>query len=360
MSAVPNATATGVTVPPNSLAGGLPKVPALDNTFGAVLLGTYVALILYGVTLHQAHRYYCTYPDDGRALKSLVAFIVVLDTVTSVLSMHICYYHLVTSYFKPLALHIGDWTLNLFPVISGIVMISSQSFFARRVWLVGGRVSKLLVLFSAVLCIAELGYFIAASTEAEIVITFEGFRSHIWLVSTGTTLATAVDTLLTIMLIILLHRSRTGIKHTDNMIDTLILYSVNTGLMTGILNLLSLLFAYIRPADLIYIGFAIPGTKMYATTLLAALNSRQHAENTPGVLHDRHLFGRGGNATLIVNHASKAAVHPQLRPGRTVEETDSTSIIELKAPAHSDAKHRYEESEDRVSVRYNASGDLSV
>ncbi|KAH9846319.1 hypothetical protein C2E23DRAFT_597098 [Lenzites betulinus] len=249
MSALPNTTATGV--PPNPLAGELPKVPALDNTFGAVLLGTFVALILYGVTLHQAHQYYRTYPDDRRALKSLVVFIVVLETATAILSMHVCYYYLVTSFFNPPALQKGEWTINLFPVASGVLMISSQSFFARRVWLFGGRISKLLVAFAGVLCIAEMGFFIAASTEAEIIPTFAGFRSRTWLVSTGTT--------------------RTGIKCTDNMIDTLILYSVNTGLITGILNLFSLLFAYTHPADLIYIGFGIPGTKMYATTLLAAV-----------------------------------------------------------------------------------------
>ncbi|KAH9848025.1 hypothetical protein C2E23DRAFT_889474 [Lenzites betulinus] len=354
MSALPNATAPGV---PSDPFAGFPKVPALDNTFGAVLLGTF------------AHRYYRVYPDDGRWLKGLVVFIVFLETATSILSMHVCYYYLTTNFFNPLALQKGIWTLDLFPVASGVVMIASQSFFARRVWLVGGRFSKPLVIFAGILCVAEMGFFIAASTEAEIIPTFAGFRSRTWLVSTGSTMAVSADVLLTIMLIILLHRSRTGIKRTDTMIDTLIIYSVNTGLLTGIFNMLSLIFAFTRPADLIYIGFAIPATKMYATTLLAALNSRQHvaSTNVNGVSHDSHPFGRGGTAaTLVVNHASKVAVHPQLRSGRgTVEEPDITSFIELKAPAHYasrvDAKHRGDDdSEERVSVRYHAAGDRSV
>ncbi|OJT15861.1 hypothetical protein TRAPUB_1513 [Trametes pubescens] len=73
MSALGNTTSTEA--PPDPLAL-LPKVPALDNTFGAVLLGTFVGLILYGLTLHQSYRYLRLYPNDSRALKCLVAFVV--------------------------------------------------------------------------------------------------------------------------------------------------------------------------------------------------------------------------------------------------------------------------------------------
>ncbi|KAI0824492.1 hypothetical protein BC628DRAFT_415230 [Trametes gibbosa] len=350
MSVLPSMNTTGADsgTPPNPLAGGtLPKVPALDNTFGAVLLGTFVGLILYGVTLHQAYRYSRTYPNDGRVLKGLVIFILILETGTSIFSMHVCYFYLATNYFNPPALLYGIWSIDLFPLASGVVMVASQSFFARRVWLVGGRYAKALVIFAGLLCVAEIGFFIAATVEAEIIPTFAGFRSRTWLVSTGSTMAVSADILLTIMLTVLLHRSRTGVKRTDTMIDTLIMYSVNTGLLTGLFNLLSLLFAFIRPGELIYIGVGIPGVKMYATTLLAALNSRQHvAAHGSGLSNDTHPFGLGGTATVVGRsvRTSKVAVHtPQLRSGRTRAETtlDDTSVdIELKVPAHYAASAR--------------------
>ncbi|EIW53728.1 uncharacterized protein TRAVEDRAFT_52848 [Trametes versicolor FP-101664 SS1] len=331
MSAPGNTTSTRV--PLNPLAS-LPKVPALDNTFGAVLLGTFVGLILYGLTLHQSYRYLRLYPNDSRALKCLVAFVVLLETITSVFSMHVCYFYLTTNYFNPEALLHGVWSLNLFPVASGIIMISAQSFFARRVWHLGARISKAVVLFAGTLCIVEIGFFIAASAEAFIIPTFAGFRRVTWLVSTGSTMAVTADMTLTAALIVFLHRSRTGLKRTDTMIDILILYSVNTGLLTGILNLLSLLFAFIRPGDLIYIGFGIVGAKMYATTLLAALNSRQSlASHGSGISNDTNPFGFGGTAALHISRRTRGGsqVHaPQLRPSRTEE----TSVIELKVPSH--------------------------
>ncbi|KAI0364401.1 hypothetical protein BV20DRAFT_862640 [Pilatotrama ljubarskyi] len=266
----------------------LPKLPALDNTFGAVLLGTFLGLILYGLNLHQSYRYFRLYPADSRILKGLVVAVMFLETVTSIFSMHVCYDYLVTNYFKPEALLHGIWSINLFPVASGIVMLTSQSFFARRVWLVGPHFRPV-VIVASVLCIGELGFFIAATSEAFIIPTFQGFRKFTWLVSTGSTMAVTADVLLTIALIVVLQRSRTGLKRTDSMIDVMITYSVNTG---GLFNLLSLLFAFIRPGDLIYIGFGIPGVKLYATTLLAALNSRQSlASRGFGISCDTSPFG---------------------------------------------------------------------
>ena len=82
---------------PNApLAGGppaLPSIPAVDNTLGAILIGTFVSLAyvvipsfvvvvvvvvrslldrLYGLMAHQAYRYYQTYPYDKPLLKIYV------------------------------------------------------------------------------------------------------------------------------------------------------------------------------------------------------------------------------------------------------------------------------------------------
>ncbi|KAI0654639.1 hypothetical protein C8Q70DRAFT_510186 [Cubamyces menziesii] len=47
----------------------LPQVPSLKDTYGAVLIGTYVSLMLYGVTLHQAYRYSRLSTSDSSATK---------------------------------------------------------------------------------------------------------------------------------------------------------------------------------------------------------------------------------------------------------------------------------------------------
>ncbi|KAI0788096.1 hypothetical protein C8Q74DRAFT_1195914 [Fomes fomentarius] len=50
----------------------LTQVPSLDNTFGAVLLGTCAGLVLFGLTVHQSYRYFRMYPQDSSVLKIMV------------------------------------------------------------------------------------------------------------------------------------------------------------------------------------------------------------------------------------------------------------------------------------------------
>ncbi|KAM5544659.1 hypothetical protein V8D89_001557 [Ganoderma adspersum] len=298
-------SSNGTAVPANPL-GLLPKVPHLDNTFGAVLIGTFVGLILYGITLHQSYRYFRMFPADVPNLKFL--------TVSSALSMHVCYRYLVSNYFNPLALLCGEWC--------GVVMVATQSPSVPPV----GRHYRYFLAVAVSGEIVSPGFYsnllqvlsrIAATVEAFIIPTFEGYKHATWLVSTGSTMAVSSDIMITAMLISALRRSRTGIKRTDSMLDVMIMYSINTGksifpMMIRIANLGSLLFAFIQPGTLIWAGVGIPGVKMYANTLMAALNSRRSiAEKGAGRVEDTSPFGISGLSD------SKETSAPQFRPRTT-------------------------------------------
>ncbi|EIW52155.1 uncharacterized protein TRAVEDRAFT_53583 [Trametes versicolor FP-101664 SS1] len=62
---------------------------------------------------------------------------------------------------------------------------------------------------------------------------------------------------------------------TDSLIDVLVIYAVNTGVLTCILGLLGFIFAVVTPDNFIYIGLSIVGVKMYANSVLAVLNCRR-------------------------------------------------------------------------------------
>ncbi|KAL7284499.1 hypothetical protein ACG7TL_001790 [Trametes sanguinea] len=291
---------------PDTLASLL-EIPALDNTFGALLLGTFGGLLLFGVTAHQAYRYFHMYTADGWVLKGLVTVVVFVETVTGILSMHVCYYYLVKNYFKPQVLLRGVWSIDVFPLLSGISMALSQSFFARRIWLVAPSYKPLVVVA--------------------------------WLVSAGSTMAVTADTLLTAVLIIVLRKSRTGVKRTDSMIDVMIMYSVNTGFLTGVFNLLSMLFSFTQKTNLIWIAFGIIGAKMYGTTLLAALNSRQSlAAHGRGISNETSPFGVSGisdpppRSNTIGHVPSHRVPASMLRPVHSTDDYDPNGCaIELKA-----------------------------
>ncbi|TFK84131.1 hypothetical protein K466DRAFT_602282 [Polyporus arcularius HHB13444] len=190
-------------------------LPALDNTFGAYLLGTFLGMLQYGVLLYQVQEYCRLYPRDRGVLKCLVAAIVLLETVFSILNIHTCYHYLVLNYFAPPRLLFGVWSINFTPLASAMTVVVAQSFFARRVFLA-----------------------LDAAGTAQAFLVKEFSKSGKWLAAAGSITASVADLLLTAVLIVALRRSRTGFKHTDSLIAVITMYTINTGLLTGIFHVL--------------------------------------------------------------------------------------------------------------------------
>ncbi|KAI0788234.1 hypothetical protein C8Q74DRAFT_668293 [Fomes fomentarius] len=241
---------------------------SLDGTFGAILIGTFIGLVLYGMVIHQTYRYSVLYREDGVWLKSLVAIIFILETFHIVSSTHICYFYLVKHYDDPKRLLTGAWSINSLTATSGVVIMLSQSFFARRVYLLGRY--RVVVYLSVACLLGELGFFAAATAKAFILPVLSEFQHCTWLISTGAAMAQVADVLLTTTLMIMLRKSRTGVKRMDTVIDALMLYAVNTGMLTSIVNSLTFIFSLLLPKDLIYGAMGIVATKLYANSLLAA------------------------------------------------------------------------------------------
>ncbi|KAI0357144.1 hypothetical protein OH77DRAFT_1519581 [Trametes cingulata] len=311
---------------PNATVGGplaaLPKLPSLDNTFGALLLGSFVGLIQYGWTANQCYTYFRTYPKDRWILKGLVTAVLVLETLHSALCMHICYYYLTTNYFNPPALQTGVWSINLLGVVTGAVILASQSFFLRRVYLIG-RQFRPLVALAAVLLFGEFGFATAVTIDTFVHPTLHN-SNQAWMNSAGVGMAVLADTILTAALIFSLHRSRTGIRRTDSIIDLLIMYAINTGLVTGIMNLLSLVFALAMPNNLIYAGIVIVATKLYANSMMAVLNSRRSLqEQGSGYVHTTSY-------DMSAIHRQRAAASRSERWNVPTDTPAAPTVIDIK------------------------------
>ncbi|KAH9856002.1 hypothetical protein C2E23DRAFT_874559 [Lenzites betulinus] len=328
-----NATAVG-TIPFVSL----PKFPALDNTFGAILIGTCVGLMF-------TYRYFRLYPNDVPILKALYAYLAVLMygprllkrraqsdflpyqifgnfpyrafhpsmvqyTRTNIDAIWDSYYYLTTSYFDPKALLNEVWcvvgvpcclielivSIRLLYVVTGTVLFVCHGFYLRRVYLIGCVYRPLLVLVIMVV-IAGLGFSIFATTQAFHQPSFAAEAAFAWLVTAGYSCAFCADVVLTSSLIWVLHHRRTGFKSTDSTINILIVYTVNTGLLTGIISLLSLIFSLVYPDKLIYIGLSIVSAKCYVNSVLAVLNSRHVVAERQFGDYDAGTFGMSALGT---------------------------------------------------------------
>ncbi|KAJ3012281.1 hypothetical protein NUW54_g1917 [Trametes sanguinea] len=323
-----------------------PGFPSLNRTFGAMLIGSYIGFIIYGLNLYQTFHYFKAFPNDRLYLKILVGVVLVLETWHTALCMHTCYHYLVTSYFNPLALLEGCVPINVRKPAK--VKFTTLLTFLHTVGVHRCRASPTTIIISlgTYLTIAAPSgsldhhmpnllrapsipdrrlaledphcccYRVPLGRASTGVIraghsflkpTFAQFEHFTWIISVAFGFSAVADIILTTVLICALRKCRTGIKRygcfhssklargrvrssdaerrvqfhsTDSLLDTLIIYAISTGkghrsgLLTGVFDLLSFIFALIWPNDLIFFGVDIVATKLYPTSLLTALNSR--------------------------------------------------------------------------------------
>ncbi|KAH7916690.1 hypothetical protein BJ138DRAFT_3602 [Hygrophoropsis aurantiaca] len=247
---------------------------ALDNTFGAFLIGVVVSATLYGVTCVQTWYYFSRYPSDAWYIKLLVATVLLSDTVHQALITHTVYTYLVTDF--GVATDLGElvWSLIIEVLFNGFTALMVQSFLAMRVY----RLSQKSILATGSVMALVIGEFVLVVVYVAKALHFETFAQLTTLKALSMSVnavAAAGDVLIAIFLCWLLQNSRTGFRRSDTMINKLILFTINTGLLTSICAVASLISITAAPNTFIYIAFYFCLGRLYCNSLLATLNARK-------------------------------------------------------------------------------------
>ncbi|KAI0714615.1 hypothetical protein C8Q76DRAFT_727410 [Earliella scabrosa] len=260
-----------------------PQIPA-HNTLGAWLLGVAGSLLLNGMIFHQTFRYFRLFPNDRAVLRAWVIVVVVLETFTTILTLHTAYFYLVSKYWEPEYFFISPtvWSINLLPIPATIAALASQSFFARRVWMISPKF-RLLIAVAVILISGNVVCFTVLAVKMFEAPSILGWLKFSWLASVGSSIQMAGDMMITATLIYVLRQSRTGINKTDSMLDLLVMYAVSTGLITCIVHILNVAFSIAYPDNFIYAALSCILTKLYANTFLVALNTRR---SLASIYHD--------------------------------------------------------------------------
>jgi len=118
-----------------------------------------------------------------------------------------------------------------------------------------------------------------------------------------TALGAVIDLLIAVALFYLLHRSRTGFKQTDSVISRLMLFTINTGLLTSICAVLCLVTFVLYPNDLIYVTFFFCLSRLYCNSLFATLNCRRvTGDSIEGARNS--AFTQLGAVNIVTSRAS--------------------------------------------------------
>ncbi|KAL0566129.1 hypothetical protein V5O48_015890 [Marasmius crinis-equi] len=222
----------GGTVDPS--ANPLALLPtSFDNTLGAILVGGLAATALWGITCVQTFSYFHNHSARDKGLfKTLIAFLWVLDTFDTVLNCHILYFYLVSNYNNPLAIALPVWSVLIHVAITSISNFIIRTMFARRAYrLSGGNIPM------------TLGILAVSTTDlvVGIIITAKAFKIQSYaeldtlsdLLYLNFAAGTTSDLSVALVLCYLLRRSRTGFNRTDSLLNALMTYTINTGLIVA-------------------------------------------------------------------------------------------------------------------------------
>jgi len=253
----------------------------LSNSWGSILAGVFVSLVFYGISILQTFLYYERYTGDTILLKSLVAWVFVLDT------LHI--FPICAGVWQYFVVHFGDDTFLAYthaPLVISLVVTSAvsstvQSFFIYRIWLLTR--SHFRWLLPAILMPFVVAQLVLGGLCTVVAMAFDTSLSAVSesLLSTaanaGNGVAMAVDITITISLCTLLAMTRTGFHtDTDRMLLRLIFISVNTGLSSALFAFLSVILLVVYPTNLIFTALYYPLCTVYCNTILASLNVRSY------------------------------------------------------------------------------------
>ncbi|KAA1466888.1 hypothetical protein DENSPDRAFT_831794 [Dentipellis sp. KUC8613] len=249
---------------------------------GALLAGLILNAILYGLLCLQSYQFFNNFGKGDRLyLRTLVSFLWILDTFQLVLNCHAVFHYLISNYDRPDALQISIWSINIETGISTTIIFLVRGFFAARVWQLSNR-SKVLASITVILSLAQLGLGYSLTVLCFVIKRFDKLPDYVVPVSIQSAISVLTDMTISAPLIYYLMKSKTGRKRTNSVINVLLMWAVNTALITGINELLQLITWVTMSTNLVFIIFHLVTAKLYTNSMLAMLNGRSKVREELG------------------------------------------------------------------------------
>ncbi|KAF7440113.1 hypothetical protein PC9H_000457 [Pleurotus ostreatus] len=328
---------------------------AIDNTMGAALIGCILAAALYGVSTVQTFFYFTHYSRDPWYTQQIVLAVWVFDTLHQALITHTVYHYVISNYFNPTALGNMIWQEypGMLPVgfsfidpcidefsqlevlVNGFIGLIVQSYLMHRIWRLSGKKIWPLILIGPFI-VGEFMCSLVFTILSLQMTTFAELTSLKGLSMSVNVLAAAGDLLISICLVLMLHKRRTGFKKSNTIISRLIIFTINTGLLTTMCAIASLISILVWDTTLIYVSFFFCIGRFYANTLLATLNARSIIRSV-GADSDTNsvpLSGRHASSTLNkVGGPKPTNISIQIDTAHEYMRDDDSTTMKTKLPS---------------------------
>ncbi|ETW86414.1 hypothetical protein HETIRDRAFT_468070 [Heterobasidion irregulare TC 32-1] len=223
----------------------------------------------------QTFMFFRMYPHDLPRIKLMVIAVWALDAVHTSLMCISAWHYLVLNFGDANIVDNIPITLACTVAFTAIITFIVHLFFAHRVL----RLSKgnwVLTTPLIVLTFMRLVAALVSTVEMSRLQSFHNFTDKVgWVFTLGLSISSALDILIASSLCFYLHANRTGFGSMDQVIDVIMLYTLNNGALTCITTVISMICWLTMSDNLIWLGLHFAISKLYANSLLTTLNTRR-------------------------------------------------------------------------------------
>ncbi|KAF9064885.1 hypothetical protein BDP27DRAFT_1425391 [Rhodocollybia butyracea] len=264
---------------------------------GPMFIGFIFNLTLLGILISQTHLYMTTFKKDKLWMKLLVYILFLINLSHSVFLAEYLYDSLIYHFDDPDFLSRANWvfaivlSITLDAALTGIIAFCVQLFFTWRARILTKSywMTIPILLLSLAGVVGSIGSTVNIKFHPDFV-DFVAFKPWVivWLLTDS-----VADIFITLVLVLHLlgyeflrgvisawsdirniqRRHKSGFKASDQLVNRIILLTVQTGMLTTICSITDLILYLIIP-DGTHLIFNLALGKLYSVSLLSSLNSR--------------------------------------------------------------------------------------
>ncbi|KAJ7186807.1 hypothetical protein C8R46DRAFT_1273682 [Mycena filopes] len=296
-----------------------------NATIGPEEVGVIVGAWMFGIFTIQAFNYFAYFPDDSKRLKFSVAGLWILELLHVILSCVGLYSTTVTHFGDgPRVLYINT-AIGLSLIISSIV--GPGVFFANRVRVLGGGwIIPVFCWFLSFVRMLSLVAVCAATLTTPFIPAFKAKWD--WLVLSSIAVSTTVDVVV-------------ALSFTQQKIDSLLAWTINTGLLTSAASIMMLIF-FVTMANFAWLTMLLVIPRLFANSMLASYENyhsprayreekTSYVEMNPGSFGARSLPNRKHPTSIAIEMShTRDVVRDRITPNgmddKTGFESDSQTM----------------------------------
>ncbi|KAJ6517362.1 hypothetical protein C8R47DRAFT_1000343 [Mycena vitilis] len=294
---------------------------------GPLIVGYLLHWGLFAALSLQLYLYYQAFPHDRKSTKLLVYGVFLIETAQTGIVTNAAFDTFAYGFGNVAALTDMHLSWLTIPIMSAIVATVGQTFYAYRVWVLSkGVVIPIgIVVLSVVstICGIITGAMTSRGATINVITTNKTISTMlgIWLAASA-----ANDIIIAICMTYYLLKSSTGIRQTNVLISKLVRLTIETGTITALFAIISLILWFGFPGEAYYTCPTSLMAKLYSNTMMVVLNARIKINGGRGV----YMSTMDGTSSDRTAGRSRAGVHVNINKEAFNASHQMESQLEMK------------------------------